>query len=160
MAKKKKFVAMDKEKLNALINSIASRGKKLDNDIHRAGVNVIYHIDQHGDITIAEKLIESMPKSSRRKALILWLIDNSKLAYSEDEKKYVYDKTKKTNLERAIETPFWEYTQEVKPISPVDLEKRIESLIKQAEKALADEQAKAKSNVDLEKLERLKELVG
>ena len=161
MAKnQKKFVAMDTAKLNALIDSIAKRGKKLDQDIHRAGVNCIHHIDKHGDITLAEKLIESMPKSARKKGLIVWFMDNSKLSYSEDEKKYIYDKSKKTNLERAMETPFWEHSQEVKPISPVDLDKRIESLIKQAEKALEDEQAKSKSNVDLEKLEKLKELVG
>ena len=162
MAKKQKkgFVAMDTAKLNALIDSIASRGKRLDNDIHRAGINCIYHIDQHGDITLAEKLIESMPKSSRKKALVLWFMDNSKLSYNEEEKKYVYDKSKKTSLERAIEKPFWDHSQEVKPISPVDLDKRLESLIKQAEKALEDEQAKAKSNVDLDKLQKLKELIA
>ena len=157
---KKSFVAMDTAKLNALIDSIASRGKRLDNDIHKAGVNCIYHIDQHGDITLAEKLIESMPKSSRKKALVLWFIDNSKLSYNEDEKKYVYDKTKKTFLERAIEKPFWDHSQEVKPVSPIDLDKRLENLIKQAEKALEDEQAKSKSNVDLDKLQKLKELIA
>ena len=157
--KKKSFVAMDTAKLNALIDSIAKRGQRLDNDIHKAGVNCIYHIDQHGDITLAEKLIESMPKSSRKKALVLWFMDNSKLSYNEEEKKYVYDKAKKTFLERAIEKPFWDHSQEVKPVSPIDLDKRLESLIKQAEKALEDEQAKSKSNVDLDKLQKLKELI-
>ncbi|AGW43585.1 hypothetical protein JG068_03 [Burkholderia phage JG068] len=57
------------------IASIANRGKKLDADIHQAACSTLAHAINHGDVTLAQKLVAAMPKSARTKALAAWFVD-------------------------------------------------------------------------------------
>src|SRR5690606_28981785 len=56
------------------IVSIASRGATPDGDIHTAGVAVLYHAAEHGDATLADKLVHAMPKGGRKLALVEWML--------------------------------------------------------------------------------------
>mgnify|MGYP000654553662 CR=1 FL=1 len=44
--------------INTAITSISKRGKSLEKDIHVAAVSCLIHADKHGDITLAEKLVQ------------------------------------------------------------------------------------------------------
>ena len=66
--------------INKAIASIAKRGAKLDGDIHKAGVAVIAHASEHGDSTLADKLVQAMPKGGRKLALVEWMLAHGQLA--------------------------------------------------------------------------------
>lgn len=65
--------------INKAIKSIANRGAKLDTDIQLAGLSVLAHIDQHGNVEVASKLFDALPKGARRNALAEWMLAFGKL---------------------------------------------------------------------------------
>ena len=106
-------VTVDSAALVTLVDSICGRGKKLDKDIHRAGVSCLYHAREHGDVTLAERLIKSLPRSSRRKAFNHWAESHCPLTIEDDGKEKVTVKLAKDrkpgdfDLEGAAAKPFW-----------------------------------------------------
>ena len=58
--------------IGASIRSIATTGKKLDARIHAAACALLSRSDAHRDCSLVSSLINAMPKSARRKALIAW----------------------------------------------------------------------------------------
>ena len=56
-----------------LINSIAKRGKSLDNDIQQAAISSVYYSVCFGDVTIGQKLVENFPSGSRKAAVVGFL---------------------------------------------------------------------------------------
>lgn len=132
-----------------LIESIHGRGKKLDADIHRCAVSCLHHADQHGDVTLLQKLIEAMPKSARRNAVIGWACAFGKFAPSEDGKSVVYAKEEETDIEQAIAIAPWEFAPE-QAFRPFDLDKELDRLMKKAIEAA--ESGDERHNVDTDKL--------
>lgn len=57
------------------ITSIANRGKKLDHDIHVAGVSCLAHIVEHGDTTVLDSLVTALPKGTRKTAFVAWAVE-------------------------------------------------------------------------------------
>lgn len=138
--------------INTAIENIKASGKKLDALIHQVAVSCINHVELHGDIRVCNRLIDSMPKSSRRLALIKWFEDYGKLSYTTETKNFAYDNNKETDLTTAQAVPFWEHTKEQNPMI-FDLDKAINNLIKRAESAMNKEQ-----EVDKAKYEALLKL--
>lgn len=153
-------VITDTTKLADAIDSVATKGKTLDNLIHRAGVSCMYHAQQHGDVTLAEKLIEAMPRSSRRKGLVVWFEDNMPVdGKISDTKAGVSITLKKGRadtdftLSEAAAVPFWDHTVEKTP-RPMTLQQAIAAFGKNLDKAVkagtasAAEAAALKAAVD------------
>lgn len=135
-------VITDAAKLAESVDSVARKGKSLDTLIHKTGVSCMYHAQQHGDVTLLEKLVEAMPKSSRRKALITWAEDNMPLdGKVVDGKNGVSITLKKGRtdadftLTEAAATPFWEHTKEKDP-RPMTLKQAIAAFGKNLDKAV------------------------
>lgn len=124
--------------LSKAIESIATRGKKLQEDIHSAAVSCLYHADKHGDVTLMQKLIEAVPAMSRKNALIAWCLEFGKFAASDDGRSVVYSKEGVTDIEAGATTPFWEFKPEA-PFKAFDLQEELAKLIKKAEKASNDD---------------------
>lgn len=124
-------IITSKTALVTAIESIRTRGKKLDNDIWIAAVSVIGHVGEHGDVTLARTLVDAMPKGSRVNALLAFMETFGKLTFNTDTKELDYDKTKTTELESAQETSWVEFKPEV-PYQGLDLNKAILALIKKA----------------------------
>ena len=61
---------VESKPLAKLVSSIAERGAKLDSDIHLAACSVLAHTAAHRNKTLIGNLVEALPKSARRKALI------------------------------------------------------------------------------------------
>lgn len=66
---------MSAAEINKAIASIHTRGKKLDADIQTAGLSILNHANEHGDSTLADKLVLALPKGSRKLALTEWLLE-------------------------------------------------------------------------------------
>ena len=125
-----------KEAIIKAITSIMKRGKALDKDIHVAACSTLNHAELHGDITLANRLLEAMPNSARKNALRDWYTAFGKFSYDITSKAMIYDKTKTTELNKAINTPYWEFKPETAYV-PFDAIEAIQNLIKRAEKAIA-----------------------
>ena len=72
------------------IESIQTRGKKLDADIHRAGVSCLDHLNKHHCVELVNQLIHAMPKGSRINALRSWFEEfGTKLKFDEEKNEFV-----------------------------------------------------------------------
>ena len=89
----KATIITDAKKLKASIASIRTSGAKLDERIQVAAISVIDHADKHGDTTLADALVNAMPKSGRKLALVEYLLAFGKFevitAKSADDKKAI-----------------------------------------------------------------------
>ncbi len=108
--------------LNTAIAKVKTLGVELDKHIHVTAVSVLNHFILHGDCTLATNLVDAMPKSGRKKALIEWFRTFGNLKY--DTKREVFGKGTKeeqNNLEGAAAMPFWDLTAEKDP-KPITIE--------------------------------------
>jgi len=137
------------------IESIARRAKKLDHDIHVVAVSCLHHANKHGDVTLMQKLIESLGKSQRRNAVIAWACAYGKFEVNETGKNVVYLKTNATDLEGASNESPWDYMPEPK-FQPFDLGAELAKLVKKAQKASED----SRNKVTPEQLAALARLTG
>ena len=136
----------NKADLVAAIEDIRSTGKKLDSMIWVAGVSVLAHIDQHGDISLAQSLVDAMPKGSRVNALIAFMEKFGKVRYDATKKALVFAKTKTTDLEGAQGKSWVEFKPEP-PYRAVTIEAMIASNVKLADKRIADNDPRDDINV-------------
>jgi hypothetical protein len=121
----------DTSALNKELFGLAKGGAKLAQRLHIAALSVLAHIEQHGDVRMAQKLVETVMSAKHSKHEIRsWIVSFGKV--SEDEEgNLVFDRTKFTDLAGANEKPFWEF----KPVAPqkaYDLQQAIKNLIKKA----------------------------
>ena len=135
-------------------------GVKVDNLIHITACSCLHHIEQHGDVTLATQMIESMPKSGRTKTLIAWMEEHGKVEWKKD--KFVYAKNKDTLLDKAIPLPFYLWKKEVVELKPFDLLKTIQNAVKKADKIKdsGNQEVIKGSNIPNKTLDQLRQLVG
>ena len=123
------------------IESIRTRGKKLDADIWLAAVSVTAHAEAHGDVTLANTLVDAMPKGSRVNALLAHLECFGKFTYNDKKKELAFDKSKTTDIEGAMGKSWVDFKPET-PYKGLDLAKAIVTLIEKANERLdSDEES-------------------
>lgn len=133
--------------LNKAIDSIAKRGKLLDADIHRAGVSCLNHIQEHGDVTLLNKLVVSLPQGARKAAFVEWALAFGKVVVLDrgnaaDEHKiaagdvFKYSKEKSTNIEEAILKPWYNFRPEKDVLDLFDVNALVAKMLKQYNKAV------------------------
>lgn len=129
-------IITDIAKLNKAIDSIASRGKKLDADIQVAGLSAIAHVEKTGDIGPVNRLYLALGKGARKSALVAWLLAyakvNANAGEDKKDKPFVYARDKVTQLEEADANPWFEFKPEPDPDEVFDLQAAVASLIKRA----------------------------
>ena len=142
-----------------IIRNIQTSGKLLDQDIQLAGLSVINHAEEHGDITLACTLYLSMPKGSRKAALSAWLMTYGKLmpntGLTKKEMPFLFDRSKVTDLESANNNPWYTFKLDKAPDQVFNVMDSIANLIKRIESAAA----KGVPVEGYEKLDALRKLV-
>ncbi|HVH93265.1 MAG TPA: hypothetical protein VM783_18010 [Candidatus Acidoferrum sp.] len=117
------------------INSIANRGAKLDSDIHTAGVSVLAHASEHGDTTLADSLVNAMPKGGRKLALVEWMLAHGQVALldsktaKETGRIFQLDRTRTLSLEEAVKTSWVEFKKEAAVQTAFDAQKAVAALL-------------------------------
>jgi hypothetical protein len=89
------------EAINAAINSIANRGKKLRADIHKAAVSCLAHIEAHGDVTVLSKLDAALPQGANVKRMRAWAEAHGKVVFDDETKAYKFRKNSSTKIDDA-----------------------------------------------------------
>jgi hypothetical protein len=141
--------------IEASIKSIQTRGKSLAKDIHLVGVSCLAHIEKHGDITLLNRLVTALPGGWRSNAIKAWAEAFGKVNWDNKAKAFVYDKSKKSDIEGAIEVSPEDFRPETE-YKPMDLAADIAKLIKKAEARLGSDN----DNVPAELFKKLQELVA
>lgn len=124
---------------------LKAAGRKLDDRIQVAGLSIINHIDKHGDITLVVGLMDSLPRGARSKAMIAWLVAHAKVRQNIDDKgkvvkdnPWLFDKTKPTRMDAAIENPWYTFEPEKVEEPVFDFAAALASLLNKAKKAEED----------------------
>lgn len=142
---------LDKAQIEALIKRISTTGKKLDDDIQQAGLGCLNHIEQHGDITLFNRLYLALPAGARKSALTAWAIEFGRvLPNTGDNKKeapFVYSRDKATDMAGAASNPWYNFAPDKAPDEVFDIGKALTALLAKA--------GKAKSVSDVKLLEQL-----
>ena len=136
------------------IDSIKSRGKKLDRDIQIAALSAMQHHVEHGVVTLINRLIDAMPSGARVNALREYIETFGGVRYDADTKKMVHMRGKAFQLDDAMKIMWCDFKPEqaYKPIDdPLAL---IASLIKRFEKDM--EKAGTQSKITVQQMQQLK----
>lgn len=136
----------DAKKIAAAITSIKGRGTKLDADIQLAGLSVLQHAKNTGDTTLADRLVDAMPKGARKLALVEWLlafgtfrkIDASTKAGKDAiaaGRLFQHDGTRVLNLDGAMAKEWHEFRKEPAPHTAFDAQASTKTLLKKLQDA-------------------------
>lgn len=149
----------NKTDILAAIADVNTTGKKLDNMIWVAAASIVAHIQEHREVSLANQLIDAMPKGSRVNALIAYFDATSQAAYEVDAKTFVFSRSKVTDQALAISKSWVEYKPE-QPYGGTDLHALILKAIKSADTALAstDSTKRSKDKINVTELAALKTL--
>lgn len=121
--------------INKAIASIQNRGAKLDGDIHLCGVSALAHASEHGDPSLCDKLVQAMPKGSRKLALVEWMLAHGQIvtldakAAKETGRVFALDRTKVLDLEAAMAKSWVEFRKEAAPATAFDAQKAVQSVL-------------------------------
>jgi hypothetical protein len=125
---------MDIKQINRKIGEIKRSGKALTDKIVLVELAAMAHCKQHNDSGALSRLVHAMPKSGRREALLIHIVDHAPLSWDKDKEVFKSRRKGTWNIEDATSVPFYEYTKET--TSKLDLDKLIvpTSLIEAAQK--------------------------
>ena len=141
----------------AAIEDISATGKKLDGMIWVAAASVIQHTDKHGDVTLAQTLVEAMPKGSRVNALTGYLEAFGKITYDSLAKELKFTKGKNTNMAGAMAKSWVEFKPEP-PYHAMTIEAALKSLVGKAETRVIE--ADIRDDINQERLATLAAMVS
>lgn len=104
---------MDKARILRNIAVIGARGNNLDRLIQETALGIIAHVEEHGEVSLANKLFNGMPKGSRALALAEWFKQFGKVGVNTDKKTskatpFVFNKDGQTNLEGGRDKPWFD----------------------------------------------------
>lgn len=142
--------------LNAVIASIARRGKQLDKDMHNAAVSALHQAHVHKNASPAMKLLDAMPASARKGALRKWLFDFGPFVMKEDNKTMGVDATGVkpwAEVEAQVKSlPFWKHTADKDEVQFIDAMEAVRGLIARLTKAKQNGKLKPEDEAVLTKL--------
>lgn len=153
----------DYKRISGQIKTIANRGAALDKLIQSTGLDVLKHIEEHGEVSLACKLFLAMPNGSRRNSLAHWLLSYGKVKLNVDAKgksdkaiPFAYAKDKTTDLEGAKGKAWYDAKKEKSLDEEFNLDDSLGRFLKTVAKAV--EQGKLAA--DNPKVVALRQLAG
>lgn len=124
--------------IKSAIDSIARRGKKLDRDIQVAALSAMQHHVEHGDVTLINRLVDSMPKGSRVNALRAFIETFGAVRFDAESKKFVHVKGATFRLDDAMQIMWSEFKPETAYQPITDPFGRVVALVAAFEKDVAE----------------------
>lgn len=143
------------------LGSIKAASAKLDMRLQVAGLSVLAHVAEHGNITLFNTLLDSMGKGHRKTAMVEWALKSGTISKNEVDGKldkdcpYKYDKTKTLNLPQAEELAWFNFKPENLD-DTLDFAKLLGALLNKASKQMSKDPTKL---VNAELLAKVRELV-
>ena len=104
---------MNKKELNTRIDALKVNADNVQNELHEVALQTMLHHFKHSDTTLANRLIEAMPKAIRKADLYRWFIQFGAFEYDIKNKVLIHSKEKfealdsDEQIELANATPFY-----------------------------------------------------
>jgi hypothetical protein len=136
---------MDKAQILKTIGTIGKAATKLTKDIQTCAVGCVEHAVKHGDVTLADQLVDALGKGMRKASLRAWFETNGPMFIAKGKDKFSFDKDRRGTWDGFREAdllakPWEEAKPEEKVVSVFDVSeafdkfmKRVESMSKDAE---------------------------
>ena len=139
---------MEKAQVLKNIGLIGRKSTSLTKDIQITAVGCVEHAVKHGDVTLADQLVDALGKGMRKASLRAWFERNAPMFIAKGKDKFSFDPTRKGvwDDEREVALlalPWEEAKPEEKVVSIFDVSesfdkfmKRVEAMSKDAEVTL------------------------
>jgi hypothetical protein len=152
---------MSKDLILKKIGAIGKGAKKLTADIQACAVDCAVHAVQHGDVTLADQLVEALGKGMRRASLRAWFERHAPMYLPKGKDKFAFDSDRAKTMRKIAEPDLRESLmalpwEEAKPEEPVvsvfDVSEAVDKFIKRLEKQVAEANVTIKNRKLLEEI--------
>lgn len=138
---------LNAQAIDKAITSIKTRGANLDKSIWECGVSCLAHASEHGDTTLLDKLVNALPKGTRKVAFVEWVLAHGQVRLLDNKVKaervrikagatFILDRERTLNLEGAMQKSWVEFRPEPAVQTAFDLQGSVASLVKRYESAV------------------------
>ncbi len=150
---------MELQELNKTIDNWAARGLKWVKDGQALALLVLERVEMHGDIGPANRMLNGMPKGTKRNALAEWFVSFGKLTANEDkasmkDKPLIFDRAKATNMTEAQKKPWYEFQPEPPIVEVFDAQAAMIAALK----SIRTKAGKANEALNLDVLDKVEAL--
>lgn len=117
------------------INGVIKSATNAQARIHEVACSALAHAAQHGDVTLAAKLVYGLPKGVRANLVRKWFGTFGPIKFSDREMNATKDNGKDAkpfDLDVGMATPFWELAGNKPKVAEITLEAIVEYLRKKA----------------------------
>lgn len=134
---------MEKAQVLKNIGSIGRASAKLTKDIQATAVGCVEHAVKHGDVTLADQLVDALGKGLRKASLRAWFEKNAPMFIAKGKDKFSFDPTRKGTWDQDREdtllaTPWEEAKPEEKIVSIFDVSESFDKFMKRVESMSKD----------------------
>lgn len=143
------------------IGSIGKRANALRLEIQDVAVDCAIHAVEHGDVTLADQLVDALTKAMRRASLRAWFEKNTPMYLPKGKDKFAFDAERAKAMREVGEAALREQLaalpwEEAKPEEPVvsvfDVEAAFDKFMKRVESQVKDANITVKNRALLEQL--------
>jgi hypothetical protein len=152
---------MSKDLILKKIGAIGKNAKKLTADIQETAVDCAIHAVKHGDVTLADQLVDALGKGLRRASLRAWFERNTCMYLPKGKDKFAFDSERAKTLKAVPEADLqatlmalpWEEAKPEEPVVSVfDVSEAVDKFIKRLEKQVAEANVTIKNRKLLEEI--------
>lgn len=146
------------------IGSIAKAAQKVTDAVQETAVQCVIHAVRHGDVTLADRLIDAIGKGMRKNSLRAWFERNGPMYLPKGKTELAYDKQRAASLGEKTDEELTELLmaikwEEAKPeekiVSVLDVSEAFDKFIKRLEKQTAEAEVEVRHADLLAKLQQL-----
>ena len=152
---------MSRESILKQIGSIGKASKKLTLDLQTCATDCAIHAVQHGDVTLADQLVDALGKGLRRASLRAWFERHTPMYLPKGKDKFGFDSERAKDMRAIPEAEVrealmalpWEEAKPEEPIVSVfDVSEAVDKFIKRLEKQVAEANVTIKNRKLLEEI--------
>ena len=152
---------MSKDLILKKIGAIGKHAKKLTADIQDAATDCAIHAVKHGDVTLADQLVDALGKGMRRASLRAWFEKNTPMILPKGKDKFAFDAERAKTLRAIPEADLreslmalpWEEAKAEEPVVSVfDVSEAVDKFIKRLEKQVSEANVTIKNRKLLEEI--------
>lgn len=152
---------MDKKAIIIKISNIAKASQRVTAAVQETAVACAIHAVRHGDVTLADKLVDAIGKGMRRASLRAWFEVNTCMYLPKGKDTFAFDSLRAdklkemtdAELEETFNAVNWEEAKpEEKAVSVIDVGDAFDKFLKRIEKQAAEATVEVKHKDLLDKL--------
>ena len=138
---------MDKQAILKQIGSIGRAAKALTGKVQETAIACAIHAVRHGDVTLADQLVDALGKGMRRASLRAWFERHTPMYLPKGKDKFAFDSVRGKDmasltddeLTEALAAHPWEEAKPEEPVvSVIDVEAAFDKFIQRLNKQVAE----------------------